>query len=171
MIAALKFVAASSAKKLWLYDTFSGMPPAEDKHDFSYENKNANLILHEEEVFKDSSVVWAIGPLDVVKNNLSMTGIPENQVVYIQGMIEETVPASNMPASISILRLDTDWYSSTLHELKYFYQLVSPGGFIIIDDYGHWDGARKAVDEFLAQLPEKPFLHRVDYSCRVIQKP
>ena len=74
----------------------------------------------------------------------------------------------NLPESISVLRLDTDWYESTKHELECLWPKVSPGGFVLIDDYGHFTGARKAVDEFFG--PET-FLFRIDYSGRLAQKP
>jgi O-methyltransferase len=70
-----------------------------------------------------------------------------------------------------MLRLDTDWYDSTLHELRHLYPLLSRHGVLIIDDYGHWQGARRAVDEYLATLPHPIFLHRIDYTGRIAIKP
>ena len=74
----------------------------------------------------------------------------------------------NLPEKISLLRLDTDWYSSTKKELEILYEKVSPGGVIIIDDYGHWGGSKKAVDEFF--LNKYVWMHYVDYACRLIIK-
>ncbi len=62
------------------------------------------------------------------------------------------------PDRIAILRLDTDWYASTKHELEHLYERLSPGGVLILDDYGDWDGARKATDEFLTKTGEPLFL-------------
>ena len=76
-----------------------------------------------------------------------------------------------MPAGISILRLDTDWYESTRHELVHLYPRLSPGGVLMIDDYGHWKGSRKAVDDYFAQQAEPILLNRVDYSRRIAVKP
>jgi hypothetical protein len=84
-------------------------------------------------------------------------------------MIEETIPANN-PPQMAILRLDTDWYESTKHELEHLFPLLVGGGFLIIDDYGHWEGARKAVDEFLAASTKKYFLHRIDSTGRLLIK-
>jgi hypothetical protein len=69
-----------------------------------------------------------------------------------------------------LLRLDTDWYESTRHELVHLYPRITSGGVVIIDDYGYWSGARKATDEFLATLPARPLLHRIDYTGRMFVK-
>ena len=85
-------------------------------------------------------------------------------------MVEETIPKL-IPERIALLRLDTDWYESTKHELEYLYPLLAPGGILIIDDYGHWDGCRKAVDEYFSTLKKKPLLIRLDYTGRLAIKP
>ena len=74
------------------------------------------------------------------------------------------------PERISLLRLDTDWYASTKAELEILYPRLVPGGVCILDDYGHWDGARKAVDEYFAAHGPRPFMHPIDYSGRVFLK-
>ena len=83
----------------------------------------------------------------------SEVGYPSDRIHYHQGLVEQTIPAQ-APDRIAILRLDTDWYESTRHELEHLYHRLSPGGVLIIDDYGHWDGARQAVDEFLDKTGE-----------------
>ena len=65
------------------------------------------------------------------------------------------------------MRLDTDWYESTKHELTHLFPLLSSGGVIIIDDYGHWQGAKKAVDEYFEENNIKILLNRIDYTGRV----
>jgi O-methyltransferase len=70
-----------------------------------------------------------------------------------------------------VLRLDTDWYESTKHELVYLYPMLHPGGVLIVDDYGFWRGARKAVDEYLAENDIALLLTRVDSTGRVAVKP
>jgi hypothetical protein len=84
-------------------------------------------------------------------------------------MVEDTIPA-RAPDSISVLRLDTDFYASTRHELTHLWPRLTAGGILIVDDYGHFEGARKAVDEFFAERGERPFLHRVDYTARLVVK-
>jgi O-methyltransferase len=82
----------------------------------------------------------------------------------------KTIPAT-IPQRIALLRLDTDWYQSTLHELEHLYELLVPHGVLIIDDYGWCRGSRKATDEFLQQQAFKPMMHRVDQGPRIIIKP
>jgi len=91
-------------------------------------------------------------------------------VHLVKGKVEETLPHA-APSRISILRLDTDWYESTLHELVTLYPRLSPGGVLIVDDYGFWAGARKAVDEFFAANNIAAFLHRIDESGIILVKP
>ena len=100
---------------------------------------------------------------------MASTGYPIEQVVLVAGMVQDTLPA-NRPEAIGLLRLDTDWYESTASELEYLYPLLSKNAVLIIDDYGHLRGQRKAVDEFLSTRKEILLLNRVDYSCRLAVK-
>jgi len=99
---------------------------------------------------------------------MASTGYNMNRVHLHRGLVEETIPRF-APDRISILRLDTDWYESTKHDLVHLWPRLSPGGILIIDDYGHFAGARDAVDEFFASQPI--FLFRVDYTVRMAVKP
>ena len=100
--------------------------------------------------------------------NMASTGCDPTRLHFHRGMVEQTIPAQ-APAQISVLRLDTDWYDSTKHELVHLWPRFSPGGILIIDDYGEFTGARNAVDEYFAGNP--PFLFRIDYSRRMAVKP
>jgi len=171
MIAANKILKYNSDKKIWLYDTFQGMPAPDDRVDISHFKYLASEILENDIKTKAKSLVWAIGGEEEVKLNSLSTGFAKDNLRLIKGKVEDTIPSQGLPSSISVLRLDTDWYSSTIHELHHLYPRVEPGGFVIIDDYGHWQGARKATDEYFALQTGAPFLHRVDYTCRIIQKP
>jgi len=82
------------------------------------------------------------------------------------GPVEQTIPAV-LPKSIALLRLDTDWYSSTRHELNYLFPQLVKGGVLIIDDYGYWQAARRAVDEYFAVSNTKVLLNRIDYTGRI----
>lgn len=170
MIAASKFKSSGANKRLWLYDTFDGMPPPDDSVDISCSKVLASQILAGDSDNRSNSLVWAIGSEEEVVTNLSTTGFDMKSIELIKGRVEETIPEKGIPEEICVLRLDTDWYSSTLHELNYLYPRVVTGGFIIIDDYGHWQGARKATDEYFKAMQPMPYLHRIDYTCRVIQK-
>jgi O-methyltransferase len=137
----------NTSRELHLYDTFTGMSePTED--DFSVrggEVRSAADMLASSD--KDARV-WAVAGIDVVREGMETTGYPTERIHYHPGMVEETIP-SEAPERIALLRLDTDWYASTRHELEHLWDRLSPGGMLLIDDYGDWEGARKAVDEWL----------------------
>jgi O-methyltransferase len=154
-----------TSRDMFLYDTFTGMTlPTECDRDF--EGKFA--VDHLRETPKGTGV-WCEAGLDDVRANLASTGYPQDRLRFIPGRVEETIPGT-LPDAIAVLRLDTDWYESTQHELKHLYPRLVEGGVLIIDDYGHWQGAKKAVDEFLALLPNPVYLHRIDYTGRLIVK-
>jgi O-methyltransferase len=152
-------------RHLHLYDTFEGMPPPTDK-DRRQDGKLAEELLEKSD--RDSGV-WAVAGLDDVQAGMATVPYPEDHVHYHKGMVEETVP-SEAPEQISILRLDTDWYASTLHELEHLYPRLSSGGVLLLDDYGWWQGSREAVDEFLAKTGFKLLLLRMDEG-RIAVKP
>lgn len=155
-------------RTLWLYDTYAGMTqPGPD--DVGYDGVPARLEFDRRRITAESST-WAAASLDDVRASLSGTGYPESALRFVLGPVERTIPAT-VPNSIALLRLDTDWYASTRHELQHLYPRLVSGGILIVDDYGHWRGAGKATDDYLAQLRPRPFLHRVDYTARLIIKP
>ena len=95
---------------------------------------------------------------------------PGRRAEAVKGKVEDTLPA-RAPQQVSLLRLDTDWYESTRHELKHLYPKVVSGGVVIIDDYGYFRGARKAVDEYFNASQRKIHLQRIDFTCRAGVKP
>jgi len=166
MTAAMTLVGeGDTSRDLFLYDTFEGMSTPTEA-DRSYDGVAASDQLAET---PEGEGVWCYSSLDEVKANLGSIPYPQTRIHYIKGKIEETIP-ENSPRSLAVLRLDTDWYESTRHELRYLFPLLVDGGILIIDDYGHWQGARKAVDEFLAASSKKYFLHRIDDTGRLIVK-
>lgn len=155
-------------RKIWLYDTFSGMTdPTELDRDFRGDSAKELLEIHKN---NEGSLITAICSLDEVKDNLYKKNIGMENVNFIVGDILETIPA-NIPESIALLRLDTDWFKSTYHELKHLYARVSKYGVIIIDDYGQWRGAKEATDRFFSETETPVFLHRIDMTGRLIIKP
>lgn len=155
-------------RKIYLYDTFEGMsePTAVD---VEFRGQNAATMLKDNEHNKETSV-WCLAALPDVQQNLHLTGLPENQLVYVQGKVEDTLPHTLPNASIALLRLDTDWYESTKHELVHLYPRLTQRGVLIIDDYGHWEGCRKAVDEYVAEQNLALLFHRIDYTGRIALK-
>ncbi len=153
-------------RMIYLFDTFEGMnSPTENDRDIN--GALAQDRLKRED--KKSSWVWALSTLQETKLNVLSTGYKSEKINFIKGEVEKTL-IENTPDDISLLRLDTDWYESTKIELEYLYPKVVKGGIIIIDDYGHWEGAKKAVDEFIAIQASSVYLHRIDYTGRLFIK-
>jgi O-methyltransferase len=154
-------------RKIFLYDTYEGMPaPTENDKDLT--GKNAGSLMEETEFMKQDSVIWCIADLNDVKANIELTKISQNQIVFVKGKVEDTIPNLIPDGGICLLRLDTDWYESTKHELIHLFPKLSKKGILIIDDYGHWEGCRKAVDEYFNSISFKPLIQRIDYSGRLI---
>ena len=151
MVAALTLLEEGQTRTLHLFDTFTGMTAA------GPEDGNTQGV---------PAGTFAVSA-DEVRANVLSTGYPADSVRLVVGPVEETLPA-NAPASIAVLRLDTDWYASTLHELRTLYPLLSPGGVLIVDDYGHWQGSRQAVDEFFSG--QGVILMTIDYTGVMLVK-
>lgn len=151
-------------RKIILYDTFEGMSePTEFDKDYS--GKNATVLLNESSI-EDQSSVWCYSSFDEVKSNMLKTGLNEEQIIMIKGKVEDTIPAQVPTNTIALLRLDTDWYESTAHELLHLFPLLNIPGVLIIDDYGHWEGCRRAVDEYFAKNNTRLLLNRIDETGR-----
>jgi O-methyltransferase len=152
-----------TSRDLYLFDTFQGMsePTA---NDVDYSGRPASAVLG-----ADPSFRCADAPLEEVREVLYKTDYPEEKLHFIRGKVEETLPAS-APAQISLLRLDTDWYDSTKHELVHLFPRLQKSGVIIIDDYGHWKGSRQACDEYFAENAIPILLNRIDYTGRIALK-
>jgi O-methyltransferase len=157
-----------NSRDIYLYDTYEGMsePTENDKE---LHGTSAKQMLNESDK-NDASSVWCYSSIDEVKANISTVNYPQEKLHLIKGKVEETIP-ENMPKQIAVLRLDTDWYESTKHELEHLYPLLVSGGVLIIDDYGHWEGARKAVDEYISEHKLSILLNRIDYTGRIAIKP
>jgi hypothetical protein len=164
--AALTLQRLGVTRRLWLYDTFSGMT-APSEEDVDIKGRAAGELLATED--PDTSDNWAKSSVNDVQQGLAEIGYPDDMTEFIVGAVELTIP-KRAPDAIAVLRLDTDWYRSTYHELTHLWPRVVAGGIIIVDDYGHWAGAKKAVDQFFSERGLHPFLHRIDYTGRLIVK-
>ena len=158
MAAALTLLKENDIRDLYLLDTYAGMSAPTDA-DVDHAGIPALGRYLESALFDRNQ--WCYANLDDVRANLASTGYPPERCHFIKGDVLKTIPCEK-PSEIAILRLDTDWYESTMHELTHLYPKLSHGGIIIIDDYGHWRGCRKAVDEFFGQ--QGPFLCRIDFT-------
>lgn len=151
-------------RKIYLYDTFTGMAQPTEK-DVTIAD-SAPAITEWEKRQKAGYNEWAFSPLEEVKANMLKTAYKQENIVFVKGKVEETIPQT-VPSKIALLRLDTDWYESTYHELKYLFPLLVPGGVIIIDDYGHFAGAKEAVDTYFKENNITMLLNRIDYTARL----
>lgn len=149
-------------RKIYLYDTFEGMSKPTDK-DISYKNEIAKIEWSQSQ--NDNYNDWCYSSIDEVKSNVYSTNYPEDKLIFVKGKVEDMIPKV-IPEKISVLRLDTDWYESTYHELVHLYPLLSQNGFLIIDDYGYWQGAREAVEKYFKENSIKIFMNRLDNSAR-----
>jgi len=154
----------NSEKHLYLYDTFEGMTKPTDE-DVSYANVSASEKFEGKKITDDKST-WNTADLNDVKKAVFTTGYNKEKIHFVKGKVEDTIPGE-IPESISLLRLDTDWYESTRHELIHLFPRLTKGGVLIIDDYGHWKGARKAVDEYILENKITILLNRIDYTGRI----
>ncbi|WP_163548510.1 TylF/MycF/NovP-related O-methyltransferase [Candidatus Frankia nodulisporulans] len=141
-----------TSRHLYLFDTFEGMSAPTDL-DVAPDGQTAAGLLSRSDRGKADSA-WCVVSIDEVRANVARIGYPADQVHFIQGKVEDTVP-EHAPEQIALLRLDTDWYESTRHEMEHLYPRTTASGVLIIDDYGWWKGAQQAVDEYVAahELP------------------
>ncbi len=154
-------------RKIYLYDTFEGMS-APTEQDFTYAGDAAEKLLATQKKEKSDSV-WCYSPIDEVKSNIAKAGYPVDMLQFVQGKVEDTL-LHTVPVHIALLRLDTDWYASTKMELEVLYPKLADKGVLIIDDFGHWEGAKKAVVEYFATASYKPLLQRIDDTGRICIK-
>jgi hypothetical protein len=158
-----------TSRELWLYDTYEGMS-APTEEDVDVAGQSADKKFSQRQLSEDSSE-WCRSPIDDVRLNLESTGYPLEKVHFVKGKVQDSIPGTLPAGPVAILRLDTDWYESTRHEMRHLYPLLVKSGVLILDDYGYWQGARKAVDEYFAAHDIRPQMGRVDFAGRVILKP
>ncbi len=141
-------------RTIWLFDSFEGLPKPTEK-----DGAQAQTCGW-----------WCHGDLSKVRAIFSRMHIPESHFCVIKGWFQDTFPAVRI-GDIALLHIDADWYDSVKLCLERFYDSVRPGGYVVIDDYGHWEGCRRATDEFLRERCIDITLTRVDYTGRYFQKP
>jgi O-methyltransferase len=155
------------SRDLYLFDTFDGMTEPTEKDLRTGDQRSARELMDVSE--KATKGIWAYASLEDVQAGFETVPYPAERVHYVQGKVEDTVPGQ-APEQISLLRLDTDWYESTRHELDHLYDRLVPGGVLIIDDYGSWQGSAQATDEFLERTGARLLLLRAG-TGRVAVKP
>jgi hypothetical protein len=157
MAAVMALMECQDFRDIYLFDTFEGMTEPSSRDGQKAIDK-----------FK-TQPYWCAASLSEVREAMISTGYPTDRMHFIQGRVEDTIPG-RAPVDIAMLRLDTDWYESTMHELIHLYPRLTQRGPLLLDDYGHWPGARQAVDEYFAGLGISPLLARSDYTGRMTIK-
>jgi len=151
-------------RKIFLYDTFTGMTKPDEK-DVDWDGLNLQKKWE-----KDQNTKWGYGGnLEEVRNNVYASNYPKDNFVFVEGPVEQSLPETK-PENCALLRLDTDWYASTYHELVHLYPILSSGGILIIDDYGWCRGARTATNQYIKENKLNLFLSRIDESVRLAVK-
>ncbi len=165
LIAASLFRAAGGNRSIYLFDTFAGM--TEPTHDDVRVRDGRDAMLDFLAHRADTHNEWCYASLADVQKNFADLGLLGPGVRFVEGDVMHSLKEeSNLPKVISVLRLDTDWYESTRAELEVLYPRLSRGGVLVVDDYGHWGGARKAVDEYFSHR-QRPLLQYTDYTGRM----
>jgi O-methyltransferase len=155
------------AREIWGFDTFSGMTrPTEVDVNVNGTAALSRWPTHDK---GNNTSDWCFATLEDVASNIAATKYPPEKIALVKGDVTESLKGK-LPEKIALLRLDVDWYEPTRVCLDILFPRLAKGGVLIIDDYGHWQGASKATDEYFECQGIKPFLHRVDYSCRLMVK-
>jgi hypothetical protein len=156
-------------RDIHLFDTFEGMT-APTEHDTSPMDPPAAETWEQAQGKGDQAWSELFAPEvfneeDVRRTELG-TGYPAERIHFVKGPVEQTLP-EHAPEQLALLRLDTDWYESTKAEMDHLYPRLVQGGVLIVDDYGHWEGARRAVEEHFDAYGGALLLSRIDYTGRI----
>jgi hypothetical protein len=145
-------------------DSFEGLPePDAEKFPVEASTHSGKVMTS---VYKHFAV-----SLDDVRDNFARFGLLDDQVAFIKGWFKDSLPSAPI-TQLAIMRLDGDYYESTMDALVNLYPKLSPGGYAIIDDYGEdtWTYCRRAVNDFREREGLTQPLTRVDSKCSFWQK-
>ena len=156
-----------TSRRIFLFDTFEGHPKPDETKDVDLWG---NRAVDDWRQHAAEAKPWAYVSIAEAQVNLARTEYPSDQLVFVKGLVEETLPRMSEITELALLRLDTDWYESARVSLEQLFPHLVEGGVLIIDDYGHYKGQQQAIDEYLAATRQHLLLNRIDYSCRVAVK-
>jgi O-methyltransferase len=152
-------------RELYLFDVFEGSMPRATAVDVTRDGTRLK-----DRILEQTASYWNFATEAEVSANMKSTGYPEPLIQFVRGPVEQTLP-DRAPAQCALIRLDTDLYESTKHELEALYPRLVRGGIVIIDDYGSHQGVKKAVDDFNASLDQRLFFTRIDEAGSIAVKP
>lgn len=155
----------SEDRTIYMYDTYAGMsePTEEDTKSSTGNSALKKYNLRK----KDGYVDWCYASIEEVQEHLEKVPYPKEHFKLVKGKVEDTIP-NTAPTQVSLLRVDTDWYESTKHIMEHLFSNLSTHGIFICDDFGKWEGARKAVEEYLSKNNIRIFLNTETCSGNVI---
>ena len=158
---------AKSRRKIWLFDSFEGLPEPTKE-----DGLQARVYALDRDSGRLASIQKCVGPLeDVRRLFFSILKLNAEDIYFGKGWFQDVLPKEKQNVGeIAVLRLDADWYESTKCALENLYDNVVSGGYILVDDYGHWEGCKRAVDEFLAKRRIQADLQKIDYAGVYFQK-
>ena len=145
----------------FLFDSFEGLPPAT-----SLDGEEAKRW--QENVGGDAHYDNCHAPIDFARRAMEMSGVP--RYTLVKGWFEKTLPSFVPPAPIAILRLDGDWYESTLVAMESLFRHLASDGVVIIDDYYTWDGCSRAVHDFLSRHQSTARITQQHGICVLVQR-
>lgn len=152
-------------RDLYLFDTFAGMTAPSSRDGSHFDRKRPEESFTEMRN-ADGTCRWCFSSLEETRRNMLGVGYPEEKIHFVKGPVETTIP-DHAPMQIALLRLDTDFYESSKHEMAHLFPRLVSGGVLLLDDYGHWEGQRTAVDEYLSAHKVRLLLNRLDYTGRI----
>lgn len=144
-------------RKVFVADSFAGLPPP----NIEQYPLDAGLTLH-----RDGRLAISVGD---VRANFERYGLLDEQVVFVEGFFSETLTKLDA-GPFALIRLDGDMYESTYVALEALYPKLSPGGFVIVDDYGAFSQCRQAVSDYRDRFAITAALHQVDWTAVYWQK-
>lgn len=150
-----------SNRKIHLFDSFEGLPDPTGE-----DGREASSYMDNVRKGKLAPRYKCEAPLELVEELFFDKLMLSPSVVHFhKGWFDHTIPLQKAKIDkIAILRLDADWYESTKVCLAQLYDKVVQGGFVILDDYGYWEGCKKATDEFFIERNIHPTLKKIDKS-------
>ena len=159
MVIAIVALRAEMERDLYLFDAYDTPIPPPGSSDKNSPDDSLVVLGGA----TDELPYWAYVTVEEVAGNVAKTGYPDDKVHLVRGLIEQTIPAE-APDSIALLRLDTDTYESTRHEMEHLFPRLAIGGVLLVDDYGSHPGSKRAVDEYFGRTGEALLLNRIDQS-------
>lgn len=144
------------SRDYYLFDSFEGLPPAREIDGpaaLRWQSNKQGSTYHEN----------CSAPPDFARRAMTLAGVASFELV--QGWFNETMPKKKIEKPIVLLRLDADWYDSTMVCLEHLFELVTPGGLIILDDYYYFDGCSRALHDFLSRRSAAERVRHIGNVC------